>query len=62
MHQVVPSAELQAAADSLAHRLLAQPTEALQAAKRALIEGTGLPLANAIALEAHLGRGLAANR
>jgi len=54
VHQVVPLGQLDAAADALARRLLAQPAAALRAAKRALIEGRDLPLPTALRLEAHL--------
>ena len=54
VHQVVPLNQLDAAADALARRLLAQPAAALRAAKRALIEGRDLPLPTALRLEAHL--------
>jgi enoyl-CoA hydratase/carnithine racemase len=52
--QVVPVDELEAAAEALARRLLAQPPDALRAAKRALVEGRDLPLPEALRLEAHL--------
>ena len=54
VHQVVPLGQLDAAADALARRLLAQPAAALRAAKRALVEGRDLPLPTALRLEAHL--------
>jgi enoyl-CoA hydratase/carnithine racemase len=54
VHRVVPLAELQAETETLARRLLAQPPVALRAAKRALVEGAGLPLATALRLEARL--------
>ena len=54
VHQVVPLGQLDAAADALARRLLAQPAVALRAAKRALVEGRDLPLPTALRLEAHL--------
>jgi enoyl-CoA hydratase/carnithine racemase len=53
-HQVVPFDNLDAAAEALARRLLAQPPAALRAAKRALVEGRDLPLLDALRLEAHL--------
>jgi enoyl-CoA hydratase/carnithine racemase len=59
IHQVVPPETLDKAANALAQRLLAQPTSALRAARKALIEGRGLPLAAAIRLEAQLRRRLA---
>ena len=54
VHRVVPLAELQAETETLARRLLSQPPVALRAAKRALVEGAGLPLATALRLEARL--------
>jgi enoyl-CoA hydratase/carnithine racemase len=54
VHRVVPLAELQAETETLARRLLSQPPVALRAAKRALIEGAGLPLATALRVEARL--------
>jgi enoyl-CoA hydratase/carnithine racemase len=62
VHQVVPLNQLDAAADALARRLLAQPAAALRAAKRALIEGRDLPLPTALRLEAHLRRQLEQTR
>ena len=54
VHQVVAIDTLDAAVKALALQLLAQPFEALLAAKRALIDGAGLPLDAAIRLEARL--------
>jgi enoyl-CoA hydratase/carnithine racemase len=54
VQQVVPLDELDVAAEALARRLLAQPPDALRAAKRALVEGRDLPLPEAMRLEAHL--------
>jgi enoyl-CoA hydratase/carnithine racemase len=54
VHRVVPRAELDAAVEQLTTRLLAQPNFALRPAKRALIDGADLPLAEAIRLEARL--------
>ena len=54
VHQVVAVDTLDAAVKALALQLLAQPFEALLAAKRALIDGAGLPLDAAIRLEARL--------
>jgi enoyl-CoA hydratase/carnithine racemase len=56
VQQVVPISELDAAAEALAKRLLAQPAAALRAAKRTLVEGRELPLTEALRLERHLGR------
>jgi enoyl-CoA hydratase/carnithine racemase len=60
VHQVVSLDALDAAAEALARRLLAQPPDALRAAKRALVEGRDLPLPEALRLEAHLRSLLAA--
>jgi len=54
VHRVVPATQLDAEAEALARRLLSQPAAALQAARRALVEGADLPLATAIRLESHL--------
>jgi enoyl-CoA hydratase/carnithine racemase len=54
VHRVVAAAALDDAVEALALRLLAQPVEALRAAKRALIDGADLPLDAAIRLEARL--------
>jgi enoyl-CoA hydratase/carnithine racemase len=54
VHRVVPRTQLDAEAEALAQRLLSQPAEALQAARRALREGADLPLSQALRLEAHL--------
>jgi enoyl-CoA hydratase/carnithine racemase len=58
VHRVVPLTNLDAEAEALARRLLAQPAKALRAARQALREGAGLPLSQAIRLEAHLRRTL----
>ncbi len=58
VHAVVPRDQLEAAAESLARRLLAQPPEALRLAKRALVEGRDLPLQAALQHETHLQRGI----
>jgi enoyl-CoA hydratase/carnithine racemase len=60
VHRVVPNDRLDAEAEALARRLLAQPTAALHAARRALVEGADLPLDAAIRHEAHLRERLAA--
>jgi hypothetical protein len=52
--EVVPQGDLDAAAEELARRLLAQPQPALRLAKRALTEGQDLPLTEALYLEARL--------
>jgi enoyl-CoA hydratase len=54
VHRVVPTAQLDAETEALARRLRSQPSAALQAARRALIEGADLPLAAAIQHESHL--------
>jgi enoyl-CoA hydratase/carnithine racemase len=54
VHRVVALSELDAEAEALARRLLAQPAKALAAARQALREGTDLPLSQAIRLESHL--------
>jgi enoyl-CoA hydratase/carnithine racemase len=61
VHEVVSRTDLDAAAESLARRLLAQPQAALLAAKRALVEGRDLPLAGALHLESHLRRVVASS-
>jgi enoyl-CoA hydratase len=55
---IVPRSRLNVEAEALARRLLAQPSSALYAARRLLREGAGLPLSEAIRLEAHLRRTL----
>jgi enoyl-CoA hydratase/carnithine racemase len=59
VHEVVRLDELDQAAEALARRLLELPAEAVRAAKRALVEGAGLPLPVALQLEAHLRQQLA---
>ena len=54
VHRVVALSELDAEAEALARRLLAQPAEALAAARQALRQGADLPLSQAIRLESHL--------
>jgi enoyl-CoA hydratase/carnithine racemase len=54
VHRVVPTPQLDTEAEALARRLLSQPRQALQAARRSLREGADLPLAAAIKLESHL--------
>jgi enoyl-CoA hydratase/carnithine racemase len=54
VHCVVARDQLDAAVDEFATRLLAQPFDAMRAAKRALIDGADLPLAEAIRFEARL--------
>ncbi len=52
---VAPAAHLERALD-LAERIAAFPQETMLADRRAAIEGAGLPLADGLALEHHLGR------
>ncbi len=54
VHEVVPADQLQARALEWAHRLAAMPPDAMRAAKRAVIEGIELPLADALQLEQRL--------
>jgi enoyl-CoA hydratase/carnithine racemase len=54
VHAVVSPEQLEATADALAQRLLAQPSNASRFAKRALVEGADLPLADALRLERRL--------
>jgi enoyl-CoA hydratase/carnithine racemase len=58
--EVVPRHELDARAVALLLRVLEAPDAALAAAKRAVHEGTELPLAHGLALEDRLGQALAA--
>jgi enoyl-CoA hydratase/carnithine racemase len=60
VHAVVPRERLDAAAEALAKRLLAQPAAALRAAKAAVVRGLDLPEAQGIQLEAALRLRLAA--
>jgi enoyl-CoA hydratase/carnithine racemase len=55
VQRVVPREELDDAVAALIDRLMAQPVEALRAAKRAVVDGADMPLAEAIRLEARLG-------
>ena len=59
VHRVVPPQRLEAEAEALAQRLLAQPAASLLAARRALLEGADLSLESAIRLEARLRQRLA---
>ena len=54
VNAVVPSTELEAAAETMARRLIAQPEAVLLAAKRAMRDGADLPLLDAIRLERRL--------
>jgi enoyl-CoA hydratase/carnithine racemase len=54
VQRVVPRAELEPTAEAMARRLLSFPQTAVRLAKRALVEGADLPLAEAIRLESRL--------
>jgi enoyl-CoA hydratase/carnithine racemase len=54
VHEVVPRDRLDAAAEAIAKRLLAQPAGALRAAKSAVIRGLDMPLEQGMNLEAAL--------
>ena len=54
LHWVGPRDQLYAQAEAYARRLLAQPQGALRLAKRALVQGLDLPLAEGLRLEARL--------
>jgi enoyl-CoA hydratase/carnithine racemase len=54
VHGIVPRDQLESAVEAMAHRLLAQPQEALKLAKRLLVDGTDLSLAEALDLERRL--------
>jgi enoyl-CoA hydratase/carnithine racemase len=54
VNAVVPRAELAAAAEAYARRLIAQPEAVLRATKRAMRDGASLPLRDAIRLERRL--------
>lgn len=54
VHAVVPRAELLDTARAWAERIAARPLEATRAAKRAVIEGVDLPLADGLTLERRL--------
>lgn len=60
VQRVVPRERLYAEAEALARRVLSQPAQAVRAAKRALVEGMEMPLAQGLALEARLGAAAAA--
>jgi enoyl-CoA hydratase/carnithine racemase len=55
VHEVVPRADLEAAARRWAALLAGQPPMAIRATKRATIEGLDLPLEHGLALERRLG-------
>jgi enoyl-CoA hydratase len=54
VQSVVPRERLYAEAESLARKVLSRPAAAVRLAKRAVIEGIELPLAQGLALEARL--------
>jgi len=54
VQRVVPRTELEPAAEAMARHLLSFPQTAVRLAKRALVEGADLPLAEAIRLESRL--------
>jgi enoyl-CoA hydratase/carnithine racemase len=58
VQRVVPRDRLYAEAEALARKVLAQPAQAVRLAKRAVVEGMDLPLAQGLALESRLGAGL----
>ena len=55
VQRVVPLEGLYPEAEALARKVLAQPADAVRLAKRAVVEGTELPLARGLALEGRLG-------
>jgi enoyl-CoA hydratase len=55
VQRVVPRESLYTEAEELARRVLSQPQEAVRLAKRAVVEGIELPLAEGLALESRLG-------
>ena len=54
VQRVVPRERLYAEAEAHARKVLAQPQEAVRLAKRAVVEGIEMPLAQALALEGRL--------
>lgn len=54
VHAVVPAAALLDTARTWAERIAARPADATRAAKRAILEGVDLPLADGLALERRL--------
>ena len=55
VQRVVPRDRLYAEAETLARKVLSQPPEAVRLAKRAVVEGIELPLAQGLALERRMG-------
>jgi enoyl-CoA hydratase/carnithine racemase len=62
VQRVVPRERLYAEADALARKVLSQPANAVRLAKRAVVEGMELPLAQGLALESRLAAQSAAMR
>jgi enoyl-CoA hydratase/carnithine racemase len=60
VQRVVPRERLYAEAETLARQVLAQPADAVRIAKRAVVEGMELPLAQGLALETRLAAQTAA--
>jgi len=54
VQRVVPRERLYAEAEALARKVLSQPADAVRLAKRAVVEGMDLPLAQGLSLEARL--------
>ena len=54
VQRVVPRDRLYSEAEALARKVLAQPAQAVRLAKRAVVEGIELPLAQGLALESRL--------
>jgi len=61
VQRVVPRERLYAEGESLAQRVLSQSPEAVRLAKRAIVEGIEMPLAQGLALEARLAARVAAS-
>ncbi len=60
VNRVVPRAGLYPEAEKLAEKIKSRPPAAVRALKQAVIRGLDLPMADALALERRLSRGLAA--
>jgi enoyl-CoA hydratase/carnithine racemase len=54
VQRVVPRERLYLEAEALAQKVLSQPAEAVRLAKRAVVEGIELPLAQSLAMETRL--------
>jgi enoyl-CoA hydratase/carnithine racemase len=59
VQRVAPRERLYAEAEALARKVLSQPADAVRLAKRAVVEGMELPLAQGLTLEARLSARLA---